>query len=546
MNLYPTRATLHVALAGTVMVAVGVAFHRAPPVAFGGAVLLALALGRGLSLLSGTRLRQAGFEMVWSQRSRVVALARGDAVELKIELRNRGGERVRAAGLRAIASSYLDVTVSPTELDLPPTSHVTLTLTVVGRRVGRWGIHGVALELRGMPLGGEGLYELPLVFSNPFGVEVRPRELAAMLRSPRGGRSGRVTESGRSARIRGEGDELRELRDHVVGDPFKRIAWRASARRGRLVVREMERQERDVVWVVLDASVDGWAGIPGAAPLDRAVEEVSAVAARHLGRGDRVGIVIYASRGRAWIVPAGGPTQAGLIVGALSGCSSMVDADRGELDELEVAQRVAEHLRPLAREHLWEHPTSDLDRLAQLAETVRARAPFEARLPHASSVREKTLRHYLACFGMEVPPRTAGERARADSELARTLTKLSQQKPRPSIISVWAPAPPAHGLVARCIRTLRARRVEIRWTLPEVLPSIGTAVGVAGGARDRAVLHSVEEAVRVRVRAEQTRGTALLRLLGVQPGARVTRPLPDDRIHVTASDDVLVVPGVET
>jgi hypothetical protein len=276
------------------------------------------------------------------------------------------------------------------------------------------------------------------------------------------------------------------------------------------------------------------------------VEEVSAVAARHLGRGDRVGIVIYASRGRAWIVPAGGPTQAGLIVGALSGCSSMVDADRGELDELEVAQRVAEHLRPLAREHLWEHPTSDLDRLAQLAETVRARAPFEARLPHASSVREKTLRHYLACFGMEVPPRTEGERARADSELARTLTKLSQQKPRPSIISVWAPAPPAHGLVARCIRTLRARRVEIRWTLPEVLPSIGTAGGVAGGARDRAVLHSVEEAVRVRVRAEQTRGTALLRLLGVQPGARVTRPLPDDRIHVTASDDVLVVPGVET
>ena len=42
VHLYPTRATLHVALAGTAMIAVGVALHRAPPAAFGGAILVAI------------------------------------------------------------------------------------------------------------------------------------------------------------------------------------------------------------------------------------------------------------------------------------------------------------------------------------------------------------------------------------------------------------------------------------------------------------------------------------------------------------------------
>ncbi len=518
MNLYPTRATLHVGLAATAMIAVGVALHRPPPAAFGGAILMAIALGRGLSLLSGTRLRQAGFEMVWGQPERVLKVPRGEPTLVRLQLRNRGNERVRAAGLRAIASSFLHVEVSPREVELPPGSAVPLEVMVVGNRVGRWGLHGIALELRGMPLGGDGLYEVPLVFSNPLGIEVQPASLAAKLRSPRGGRSGRVTEAGRSARARGDGDELRELRDHVVGDPFKRIAWRASARRGRLVVREMERQERDVVWLVLDASVDGWAGVPGFAPLDRAVDEVSAVAVRHLSRGDRVGLVVYASRPRAWITAAGGPAQAGLIAGALSGCSTMVDSDRCELDEAEVAQRVAEHLRPLSRDQALLHPVADLDRLARVAEGVRSRAPFEARLPHASTPRDRTLRHYLACFGIEAPPRSEGERPRAESELARALTKLAALRPRASVVAVWAPAPSPHGLVARGVRLLRVHRTEVRWTVPDVEPSIGFGVGDAPS-----VAASVDDAVRIRAHAEHVRAAATLRALGVQPGARVGR-----------------------
>ena len=46
------------------------------------------------------------------------------------------------------------------------------------------------------------------------------------------------------------------------------------------------REEREVVWLMLDASVELWAGAEGKAPLDAAVEECATLAVRHLARGD--------------------------------------------------------------------------------------------------------------------------------------------------------------------------------------------------------------------------------------------------------------------
>src|SRR5262249_41939388 len=134
---------------------------------------------------------------------------------------------------------------------------------------------------------------------------------------PRGGRSHLAAAAGRPGRLRGDGTDLRELRDHQPGDPFRRIAWKASARRGQLLVREFEREERDVAWVVVDASIELWAGRPGRAPLDLAIEEASALTTRHLARGDRVGLFVVASEPRACLPPDHGPAQAQRIAHAL-------------------------------------------------------------------------------------------------------------------------------------------------------------------------------------------------------------------------------------
>jgi uncharacterized protein (DUF58 family) len=509
VQLHPTRPTFHIALSGAALVALGSAARISAIVAFGGAMILAVAIGRAFALVAVTRLRAAGFEMVWAGSKRVARIARGAEVTVVAELRNRGLDEVRAVAVRPLSSTMLGVKVEPQIIDLPAGSAVRVDVVVTGKRVGRWGLHGLALEVRGTPAGGEGLYEVPLLFANPFGVEVLPRTLHTLITSPRGGRARRVSELGRAANVAGQGDDLRELREHVPGDPFKRIAWKASAKRGRLLVREMEREDRDILWLVLDASVELWAGEPGRAPLDSGVEQIAGLAARHLARGDDVGLVVFASRLRSWIDPEGGAGHAARIAGALASAASVIDADRTELDEVDVGQRVAEHARPLDSRGLADIPKGDLDALAARADAIRARAPFAPRVPYAKTPREQSLRHYLAAFGVEVPPRADGEREKAEATLAHVLERLSAIKPRASIVHVWAPAPSRASRVGKGIRLLRAHRFEVLWTMPRFDESLATE-------RHTGVQEAVDHAVAIRANASKVRGERLLRQLGVK------------------------------
>jgi hypothetical protein len=196
MQLHPTRATFQVALAGAAMVTVGFMTKVSAAVAFGGAMILAVSLGRALALSTVTRIRASGFEMVWGSARRVTRVDRGTEIVLDAELRNRGFDDARGVNLRPVASSMLEVTLHPNVLDLPAASKVRFEVRVRAKRVGRWGVHGIALEVRGTPLGGEGLYEVPLMFANPHGIEVVPRPLLAMLAAPRGGRARHVAETG--------------------------------------------------------------------------------------------------------------------------------------------------------------------------------------------------------------------------------------------------------------------------------------------------------------------------------------------------------------
>lgn len=510
MQLYPTRSTVHVAVAGIGLVTLGAAARLPPVVAFGGAVILVVAFGRAVARATISRLRAAGFEMVWKEPGRVHRLARGQTVVVRGELRNRGDLSIRVTAVRAIASSFLDVAAEPDVLAIGPGASAEIALTVRATRVGRWGLHGIAIAVSAAPLGARGLFEAALLFANPLGIEVLPAGLGVFSLKARGGRARRAGSGGPGGRAAGEGDELRELRDHAPGDPFKRIAWKASAKRGRLLVRETEREERDVVWLVVDSSIDLWAGAPGGAPLDVVVEDVAKVAERHLRAGDQVGLVVTASRMRSWIEPKANPSQGAIIAGALASAAAAVDADRSELDEAGVARRVAEHARPLDPKGLSDLPKDDLDALAARAEQLRLHAPFAPRLPFATTPREQRLRHYLASFGIECPPRSEGEHGRAEAAIAIVLGRLRAERPRPSIVHVWAPPPASPAAMAGPLSALRRRGAEIRWTLPPLDAGLSAA---PPGSR---VAAAADEAVRVRARVANQRGTRELRRLGVR------------------------------
>jgi uncharacterized protein (DUF58 family) len=240
MKLYPTRITFHVAAAGLVMLVFGVVFKNAPLAGFGCAVVLAIAVGRYLAHASVSHLRRAGFEMVWKTEGRISRITQGETLSINAELRNRGADDLRGLKVMAIASAQLQVHVEPETLELPGGETKKIRVIVHAPRIGRFGLHGIALDVRGVPVGGDSLYEAPLMFANPHGIEVvpnrqtKPTEVGGIRRS-----QGRSLGLGQR-KSRGDGDEFRELREMRSSDPYKGIAWKASARRGKLLVRETE------------------------------------------------------------------------------------------------------------------------------------------------------------------------------------------------------------------------------------------------------------------------------------------------------------------
>jgi uncharacterized protein (DUF58 family) len=154
-----------------------------------------------------------------------------------------------------------------------------------------------------------GLYELgpaSLVLEDPLGLErlttsiesservwVRPRVVA--LDSLFGGGAGMAL-GGRARPVRSLGGlELYGIRDYHDGEPLRSVHWASTARRGQLMVRELEDPSRDQVAVVLDGDRAGNVGAPGESSFDEAVRVAAAVVHATARRGRRVRLVISAA-----------------------------------------------------------------------------------------------------------------------------------------------------------------------------------------------------------------------------------------------------------
>ncbi len=142
-------------------------------------------------------------------------------------------------------------------------------------------------------------WHTPLALRAPL--SVAPDTLGVQARAM----PGNVT--GEAARRRaGLGSELFQLREYMPGDPLSRIDWKASARRGSWVARDFTEDQHLEIVVVLDA---GRASRVRAGQLDRLgmYANVAARFAEHAVRlDDRVGVVAYADRVLARVVPRRG------------------------------------------------------------------------------------------------------------------------------------------------------------------------------------------------------------------------------------------------
>ncbi|HET9959802.1 MAG TPA: DUF58 domain-containing protein [Polyangiaceae bacterium] len=525
MQIHPTRSAVHLCVAGSLAVLCGVALDVPAVIAWAGAIVVGLGVARAVTWVSVARIRTAGFEMLWRGSPRVRRLARRDELMLEAELRNRDVRAARFVDLRPVASPDLEVEVKPTQGEVPAGGRISVELRVSARRVGYHAIHGLSLELEAGP----GLFEVPLTFANPLGLEVLPKPHTLTAHSARGARSRRMADLGRARPLSGESSELRELREHQAGDPFRRIAWKASARRGRLLVREYEREEQDVVFILLDAAIELYAGKPGQAPLDRAIDEVASLAIRHLNRGDPVGLGVIGRRALAWLPPKRGAAQIARILEALAHSTSPVHADRSALEEGEVALRVLEHMRPLDPEVAGNVGPYELDRIARRADKLKPRAPFPAATPFAPTPRERSLRSYLWAFGLGSQARTGPERLEVDEQLIRALSRARAERPQPSLVYLCTPAPEGESrrrLVDEAAKK-RGQRSSLIWLNVPSYAGFNSGPGFESVVA-RTLLRRAQNMNRVGERTLRQRGIQVAHLSGEDEREKVAEETQSD------------------
>ena len=116
------------------------------------------------------------------------------------------------------------------------------------------------------------------------------------------------------ARHKGEGIEFADLRLYQPGDRVRRVNWKATARRGSLVVNEEHPERNSATVLLLDSFAEARLGAAGT--LDQAVRATAALAGAYLRRRDQVGLLSFGGSVN-WLEPALGTVQLYRIVEAL-------------------------------------------------------------------------------------------------------------------------------------------------------------------------------------------------------------------------------------
>lgn len=255
-----------------------------------GAALLAAgwALGSVALALAGVGALAAGLAaLAWSVVARRVRVDR--SVEARTTVEGEPlGMTLRLHGATLLPGTFgLNDTVGP--------------LTVATARLRRRGPMHVTIPM--LPRGVHTIGPGRIVADDPLGlvrievvgpagptIRVRPRVVELVGTFADGGGAG--PGGRRRAYLKHGGSEPHGVREYREGESLRGVHWISSARRGQLMVREMEEPPRDDVVIVLDLDESGVAGPPGASSLDEAVRAAAALVHAEVVRGRRARLVL--------------------------------------------------------------------------------------------------------------------------------------------------------------------------------------------------------------------------------------------------------------
>lgn len=287
MSLFPSGRWLALLAAASPL------FLLSPTVALGVDVVL-------LVLLVLDALAIPAAEQLTAERRAPARVSLGAQAEVEVRLDNRTTRRVRVR-----VTDDLPIVLERVGDDVRD-------VWVPARREERVG-YAVKTVRRG-----DGVFgDLHLRVAGPLGLAWRQRRIAradavrvipGVLEVKRYrllGMRNRLREAGfRSVRQRGEGGAFESLREYVRGDDPRTLDWKASARRGSLIVRQFELERRQNVVIVIDAGRLMTQKVGDRERLDYALTAALLLADVARVHDDAVGLLVFSDKVETFIPPA--------------------------------------------------------------------------------------------------------------------------------------------------------------------------------------------------------------------------------------------------
>ena len=199
----------------------------------------------------------------------------------------------------------------PVELALDRTSTFLPAPVVLREQIGKLGVRETPIPLRGtvtytlrrLPRGRYAFEDTAAVVEDPLGLDQLEVALAApgaVLVYPRlveldrlFSESGAAAHDGRRLLLRRPaGFDLHSVREYEQGESLRRVHWPSTAKRGQLMVKELEDSPRDEVAVVLDVDPSAVVG----ESFDVQVRAAGSILRAHARRGRRAVLVVNSPR----------------------------------------------------------------------------------------------------------------------------------------------------------------------------------------------------------------------------------------------------------
>ncbi len=302
------------------------------------------------------------------------------------------------------------------ELKISPGQRRALTYRVHPRRRGDFRFGDAWMRVRGR----FGLVNRQRRVPLAQGVKVYPN-LVETAKFTLMARRGRLQHVGiRAARLVGAGHEFESLRDYQPDDDYRRIDWKATARRGKLISRQYEVERSQNLVLVLDVGRTMMAEIDGIAKLDYAINAALLLAYVATASDDKVGLLVFADTVHTWIAPAKGRAQVYRILDALYNVhATLAESDyQGAFGYL--ASRWRRRSLMVCFTDLWD-PDSSRQTMAQLSALQPRHLVACVTLMDTKVLRrvEAPLATATDIFEQAVALQVLTDRARATGELRR-------------------------------------------------------------------------------------------------------------------------------